>query len=160
MSGVNNQALPLPQEVAWAALSLFAHVVLHLLVPVIMEIQRDLFVVQFQHMRPGQSPNQVVATVNILLVAGLIYHLGFGALFIWLAIMIRKGRNWARIAVTIVSLVGIAGTFFSFSSPTPMPGLYKTLNMISFLLTLVTIGLLSLPRRSRAYFTMMKHSAS
>jgi hypothetical protein len=146
------QSRALPQEVRWAVLCLFAHVALHVLVPIMMEFQRDLFVAQFQRMSPGQPPNQVIATVNIVLVAGLIYHLIFGGLFLWLALKIYKGRNWARIVVTVVSVLGSVGTFFSFSSPTPTPELYKTLNIISWLLALATVGLLWLPPRSRAYF--------
>lgn len=141
-----------PQGVAWATLIVVAHGVQHLLVPLLMELQRDLFVAQFQHLNPSQTLDQVVATVNIVLRAGLIYHLILAALFLWLALMIREGRNWARVVVTIVSILGAAGTFFSFSSPTPSPELYKTLNIISWLLASATIGLLWLPQRSRSYF--------
>ena len=148
----------IPPTVTWAILTLFAHAALHFLVPPIMEIQRNLFVEQFQRMNPGRSASQVAITVKSVLTAGLIYHLIFGILFIWLALKIRAGRNWARIAGSVVLVLGGIGTFFSFSSLTPTPALYKTLNIISWFLALATLGLLWLPRESRAYFTTRKTS--
>ena len=147
----------IPATITWAVLTLIAHAALHFLVPPIMGIQRNLFVAQFQRMSPAQSASQVTITVNSVLIAGLIYHLIFGILFIWLAFKIRAGRNWARIAGSVVLLLGGMGTFISFSSPTPTPAVYKTLNIISWFLALATLGLLWLPRESRAYFTTPKN---
>lgn len=148
-----------PTEIKWAMFTLFTHVALHLFVPLLMENQRDMFIAQFQRMSPDQSLSQVTATVNTLLVAGLIYHLIFGMLFTWLALKIRTGRNWARILVSIVLVFGIVGTFFSFSSPTPMPALYKTLNITSWLLAFATLGLLWLPGNAQAYFGIKPHTS-
>ena len=106
----------------------------------------------FQNLINDGSSEQVSRTVNIVLVAGLVYHLLFAVLFLWLAFMLRKRRNWVRVIVTAVVVFGSVGTLYSFSSPTPTPVLYKTLNIISWLLALANVGLLWLPERSRAYF--------
>lgn len=87
-----------------------------------MYLQRDLFVAQFQRMTPGQSPSQVSAVVNSVLVAGLVYHLVLATLFVWLALKIRAGRNHlvaARARDTCAFVVAATGAGILCNRATP-----------------------------------------
>lgn len=150
----------LPPTVRWATLSLAAHTVLHLSVPLIMELQRGQFVALFQRLYPGQTLSQITALVGVVLTAGLIYHVLFAVLFSGFALALRSGRRWTRLGVTLVCVLGMLGTVFSFSSPTPTTAVYKTLNLISWLLALTTLGLIWLSPAARVFFARRRQAAA
>lgn len=156
MSHSAAKGIAVPKEVRWATVGLFALVALHIFVPIIMELQRGLFVDNFKVLNPTWSQGQVESFVSTLLVSGTVYHLIHVVLFAWLGVMSQKGKNWARIAVTVVLVFGILGTYFSFSSSTPEPGLYKSMNIFSWLVAFTILGLLWIPPSTRQYFAAAK----
>jgi hypothetical protein len=136
----------------WAVVVTWAHAALHLVVPPIMLAQRSLFVDQLQRVA-RQPSDRAVETVTTLLRASLAYHLVLASLFVILgALIVRRPRNWARLLLTIVLTLGLAGTAFSFSSPTPMPLLYKSLNVLSWLLACAPLAALWACASARAFF--------
>lgn len=128
------------------------HAALHFVVPAVMAGERRLFVDQFRRLAPEQPSDVTAASVDQLLRASLIYHLALGALFATLVAFIVYRRKWARLLLTIVLTLGIFGTAFSFSSETPAPILYKSLNVISWLLGFGALAFLWAPRSSRDFF--------
>jgi peptidoglycan/LPS O-acetylase OafA/YrhL len=141
-----------PQAVRWSATATLVHAALHFVVPPLMAAERRLFVDQFRRMAPQQPSDVAAASVNHLLWASFAYHLALGSLFVALAAFVVYRRNWARVLLTIVLTLGIFGTAFSFSSNTPMPILYKSLNVVSWLLAFGALALLWGPHSSRDFF--------
>jgi peptidoglycan/LPS O-acetylase OafA/YrhL len=142
-----------PPAVRSAALVTYAHAVLHLTVPPIMSAQRAWFVDHFARLNRSQPADFAQVATETLLRASLIYHLVLASLFVVLAAFVVRRKNWARWLLTIVLILGAFGTAISFSSPTPNPFLYKTLNVVSWLLACGALALLWASASARQFFT-------
>ncbi|MGH3322115.1 MAG: hypothetical protein ACRDN9_18465 [Streptosporangiaceae bacterium] len=99
---------------------------------------------------PSEAPasEQAGAVVGIVLVAIIL-----GGLFLWLAIMTRKGRNWARITSTVLLALGIISALSGLGGGGPVALLY----LIQLLIEIAVLVLLWL-RPSREYFGAVPRS--
>jgi hypothetical protein len=114
--------------------------------------ERPLFVDQFRRMAPHEPANVASAFVDRLLTASLVYHVSLATLCAVLGALVLYGRNRARVLLTVVLTLGIAGTAFSFSLATPTPLLYKSLNVVWWLLGVGTLAVLWGPDSARQFF--------
>lgn len=83
------------------------------------------------------------------IVFGVILFLVFGALYVLLAIFIRKGANWARIVWTVLAAIGILVGLFGLFGEQPV--LLLIIGLVSLVITVVVLVLLWM-KDSNAYF--------
>lgn len=149
---METRAQSAPRAVRAAVLATSAHAALHLAVPPLMSAQRGAFVEELRTLYPELLPDAAAGAVRQLLLASLVYHLVFAALLAAFAAFTLRARRSARAALTVVLVLGLLGTALSFSSPTPAPILYKSLNAVSWLLGLGAIAFLWAPAPARTFF--------
>lgn len=95
------------------------------------------------------SPEQAESFARMVIVASVIISVIIAALFAWLTIMIRQGRNWARITATVLLGLGILFGLFSFSGAAA--GGTVVLGVVMLLLEIAILVMLWL-RPSNEYF--------
>jgi hypothetical protein len=88
--------------------------------------------------------------LSATLVASLVFHLLFAALYAWMAFKIRAGRSWARIALTVDLVLGTMASAVSFS----LSPMFRVLIPIGDLLQIAIVALLWLPPASREHFAV------
>lgn len=54
---------------------------------------------------PNTSPDALRSYVHALLTVNVTLDLGLGVLFVLFALLVRQGRNWARITLTVVAVL-------------------------------------------------------
>ncbi|HEX4726087.1 MAG TPA: hypothetical protein VH333_26500 [Pseudonocardiaceae bacterium] len=90
----------------------------------------------------GTTLAQAQSAIHSYLIANLILDVAFAALYVLFAILMRRGRNWARLTITAIvvvfALLGILNGSDLFT-------------LISVLLELVAVGLLY-TKPAKAYF--------
>ena len=107
----------IPPQIIWAVRCLIAFVVLNLILIGLLLTHGGEIATTIQQSNPSWSQEQVAAFVSSIVIGGSIVHLIFAALVVWLAFMIRSGRRWARIVVTLVLLLNLAIGISVFVSP-------------------------------------------
>jgi hypothetical protein len=113
---------------------------------------------------PSLSPSAVDRTANGVITAILVFGLVVVALWIWMALANRAGKNWARVTATVffglASLFTIIGLLFevagtpdgnAVATGTTGSALGMVINILSWIVGLITIVLLW-SRASSAYF--------
>jgi len=99
-----------------------------------------------QPLPAGTTPAQARSAIHQYLIANISLDLIFAGLYVGFAILMRRGRNWARLSITaIVALFAVLGVLNN-------SGL---ITLISILLELTAVGLLY-TRTSKDYFTAMR----
>lgn len=89
---------------------------------------------------------------TFVIVGGVIGFLVFGALWVALAIYLRKGANWARIVLTVLAALGILSGVFGLATRGQQPAIFVVLTVVQ--LGLYAALLFFLWRReSTAYLT-------
>jgi hypothetical protein len=81
---------------------------------------------------------------------GNIYHPISAVLYVWLAVAVHSGRNWARIAITVLLLGQAVGRYFIFFA---YPTIEVRADLVSgYALSAVVLSLLWLPTSTRRHF--------
>jgi hypothetical protein len=99
-----------------------------------------------QHLPAHTTAEQMRGYAHTVLTENIIVDLVFGGLWVLFAYLIRNGRNWARLTLTVIVVVF---------------GIFDILNgtdlytLISVLIELVAVGMLYLPA-SREYYAATK----
>lgn len=101
---------------------------------------RDTLKKQFSD--SGLSGSQIDTAVTATLAAAAVAGLIFVALYLWLARKVLAGRSWARITTLVVSGLTILVTLGSLGQP--QGGLYRTVSLISALVSAAVFVLLVL----------------
>lgn len=101
-----------------------------------------------------QEPDRESGEAAGIDVAATVIVVAVAALFIWLAVLVRRGRNWARITATVLLTVAIVSTVWSsvvylLADPIVMP--------IGGVIQLLLMVLLWAPKPARAYFAASGH---
>ena len=152
-------ALSMPKQVRWAVRCLIAFIVLNLIVIGLLLTQRGAIAETIRQANPGWSQSQLDNFTFSIVYGASLVHLIFVAITSWLALKLRAGLPWVRIALTLVLLVNVAIAIGVFVSP--IAGIaQQAINVISALLKLTAIGLLWFPGPSRAFFAQGKRIAS
>lgn len=120
---------PAPQRVVLAFWLILAAAVLGLISTIVSSLdplasltpqQRE----QFEG--SGVSPESISGIATTI---GVVVGLLFAALYVLLAFMIRKGKNWARITLTVLAALSVLGFLFGLAGGAPV-GLLSTLVLI------------------------------
>lgn len=98
---------------------------------------------------PGMTPEQAEALARTAILATTVVMLILAGLFLWLTIMVRKGRNWARITSTVFLAIGIV--FGLLGLGTPGPALVTVIGIVMLILEIAALVLLWL-KASSEYF--------
>jgi hypothetical protein len=139
-----------PPEVERAALGLFALVALNLVNLIVSLTQREAFADVLRDRNTGLTESQIDTAVTVGIVTSVVFGLAFMALYVWLAFMLRQGRNWARVTVTV--LLGLGVVFGLVGLVQPGTTLGKLIDVLTLATAVVVIVLLWRPAAS-AFFT-------
>lgn len=134
-----------PREIVWAACSLFAVGLIHWLDIVLIATHR-------QEAVPS-------AMTQYLLNSSIVVHVIFGTLFILCAWLIRTGRNWLRLCVTVLLAIELLAHLSLPTIIALLPGeaiATIIVQAISLLFELAALFLLWFPRPTRLFFTVRK----
>ncbi|HET6917863.1 MAG TPA: hypothetical protein VFI46_00185, partial [Jiangellaceae bacterium] len=83
----------------------------------------------------------------------LLFHLTFGSLYAWLAVMVHAGTGWALILLTtLLATQSIGRVVVYLAEDRRHARLLKALLVAGFVVTLITVLLLWLPPSSRDHF--------
>jgi len=70
-------------------------------------VQRGDIITQTQRHNPAATPEQVVAAVNRSLAWTIGLYLVCAVVYVVLALRMRAGRNWARVALAVIMVLGL-----------------------------------------------------
>jgi hypothetical protein len=101
--------------------------------------------------QPDLSTSELDAAVAISTAFAVIIGLISVGLWIWMAVMNRKGRSWARIVATILGGLNIVFTLIGLTQNT---GIGTVVNLISIALAAAILWLLYRPESSAYYAAM------
>ena len=135
----------MPPTVHWASLALIAQVVIGVIAIVITFVRIDTIVDDILANNSTTTRDAARAAVVFTSVVGLI----ISVLLIGLAVMIRRGRNWARIVAIVLAVLGILGGLAQFAQP--YGGALAALDVVRLLLSIAILALLLMPA-SNEYF--------
>lgn len=111
--------------------------------------QKNTIVRQLQQHPPkGVNPSQYASIASASIAITATGAIIFAALYVLLAWAMLTGRNWARITLTVLTVIGVLLTLFSGTS------LYT---LIGLVVALLALALLYLPA-SAEYFAAAKRS--
>jgi hypothetical protein len=140
---------PAPNEVVRATLIMFVQAALGLLGLILSFTDSAGIKDSIREGSPNLTPDQVDAAYATGLIFAIIIGLVFAALYVLLAIQMRKGKNWARITTMVIAglsiLFGLLGLFSS------APTLNRVLGIIGLVLNIAIFALL-LTRPAKEYF--------
>jgi hypothetical protein len=98
--------------------------------------QRDQIIARVMNNR-SLSLEEARTAANIGITIGIIVGVGFALFYIFLAVKMRAGRNWARITLTVFLALGVIGGLASLGQDTA--GLSKALSGIALVLDVVAL---------------------
>lgn len=142
-----------PKEVIQATQLMFVRVAIGLISAIITFASGDAIKTSIRDRDPSLSTDQINSAYAVGVVVAVIFGVIFAALYVLLAIQVRKGKNWARIVTWVLAGLGVlSGLLGLFGTGT---GLEK---IIAVLLLLVDAAIIVLLTRKPAnqYFTAMK----
>jgi hypothetical protein len=96
----------------------------------------------------GISLEDAQNAANLGIAVAVVVGLGFAVFFVFLAMKIRAGRNWARITLTVLLGLGVLSGLNNLAGDGPAP--LRTLGVIGLLLDIAILVLVWLPA-SNAY---------
>lgn len=144
---------PPPKEVHWASLAMLVSAALGLLSLIINLADSDGIKDSIRESNASLTPSEVDSAYTVSLVFAIVIGLVFSALYVLLAMQLRKGKNWARITTFVLAglsllfgLLGLAGN---------APALSRLLTVIGLLLSIAIIVLL-LMKPAKDYFAAHK----
>lgn len=138
---------PAPTTVVRAVQLMFVSAALGALYTILFVANRDALRAQILEADPNAQ--NVDTAVNGAVAFSIITGVVFTALWIWLALMVRQGKNWARITTWV--LAGLGLLFALFDLINMLNALTATLSIIAGLVDLAIIVLLAM-RPSNEYF--------
>ena len=109
---------------------------------------------RFNMIAPERQEEFVRSSVNLTITLAVVVIVVVASAMVAFAIMMRRGRNWARIVLTVVAVLGLGGMTTSvngvvLSSPGPLA-------LLTFAVNIAVIVLLYVPASNR-YFARPKH---
>ncbi len=142
-----------PSSVATAVKLMWLGAVLSLVSVLLLPTQRDAIRTEIEN-DDVLSTADIDAAVSIALTVAVVVGLIGTGLWIWMAVMNDKGRNWARITATVFGglglafgLLGLVGGAFG-AQPTMLNLVITVLNLVVALATIILLW----DRRSSEWF--------
>ncbi len=98
---------------------------------------------------PDFDSQKLNTAVNVTIGSLVVFGVIVVVLFIWLALKVRKGRNWARIVTWVLSGLGILGALGSLGQN--VSGASRAVSLVGGVLDVAVVVLL-MQKTSNAYF--------
>lgn len=140
-------ARPLPMTVARAVQVMFASAALGIVGLIVAIATKDSL--RDQILENDPDIENIDTVVNATLTFSIVVGLFFTALWVWLALMVRQGKNWARIVTWVVAGLGLLVSVIGLIDP--VTALNAILTGLGAILDLAVIVLLAM-RPSNEYF--------
>jgi hypothetical protein len=141
-----------PREVIWATYAMYAAIALSLINLIVTLADSTGYKDAIRDADPNRTVD-VDAVYTAAVVFAVVVTLLIAALYVFLAINLRKGKNWARIVTwivvgifTLLGLIGLGGD---------VPGIARLLGILVLLANASTLVLLAL-RPSNQFFAAMR----
>lgn len=144
---------PAPKEVIRATLIMFAQAALGLIGLIVNFADSGGVKDSIRDSDPSLTQDQVDSAYTVGLVFALIIGLVFAALYVLLALQMRKGKNWARIVTLVIA--GLSILFGLIGLGASAPAISRVIGVIGLLLN-IAIFVLLLLRPAREYFASRK----
>lgn len=141
-------APPLPAALRWVRAAFGVLVVVLLALPVLMTVDRDFVTTSVLREDPALSGGQLQFAITASLIFSWGVHVMYAAVGLWFVLKTLAGRQWARIALTILLVIATAN---SVDSAMKGPEFYGWV-ISGDILQITIIVLLWAPRTTRAYF--------
>ena len=142
-----------PTEVIRAVQLMFARVALGILNALIAFASADSIKDSIRESQPSLTDSEVDSAFALAIGITIFFGLVFAALYVLLAIQVRKGKNWARIVTFVLAGLGVLGGLLGlFGNGT---GLEKGVGLIVLLVDVAIIVLLAM-KPSSQYFAAQK----
>ena len=143
------QPPPAPRALRWLVVGVVASIILLIALPIVMMIDQAGLRAAIEEDTGGSLDPEwkdwvLVATI----VYAVVLHLVDVALLLWLVPKVLRGRNWARITLTVYLIVA---TYFSLYSAT-QGTMFLWAVIPTDILHVLMIGLLWIPASVRRYF--------
>lgn len=140
---------PTPAALRWLALAVLGLVIVVAALPIAMLMGPEPYRTSIERGEPGLGAAAVADALQLATASTAIAHAVFAVVAVWLTVKVLQGRNWARIALTIV----IAGaTLNSVISALAGPEYYVPV-IAADVLHVAIVCLLWIPRSVREFFT-------
>ncbi|HET6686517.1 MAG TPA: hypothetical protein VFH02_08350 [Jiangellaceae bacterium] len=147
------QATP-PSSLLTAVRLMYVGAALSAIFIIIELTQSDSLRDQIADNQPELSADELDAAVAVGTAVAVLVGLISVGLWIWMAVMNRKGRSWARVVATVLGGLNIVFTLISL---TQSVGFGTIVNMVSIVLAAAILWLLYRPESS-AYYAAMSGS--
>lgn len=144
---------PAPKEVIRATLLMFAQAALGLIGLIISFADSGGVKDSIRKGDPSLTADKVDSAYTVGLVFALIIGLVFAALYVLLALQMRKGKNWARIVTLVIA--GLSILFGLLGLGASAPAISRVISVVGLLLNIAIFVLLML-RPAREYFASRK----
>lgn len=141
---VNDDPEPVdrPREVDWATALLLVTAVLGVITTIIQLTDKSGTIRAIRDAQPHWSDQKVQDAYNTGRWISIVLGGVFFVLYILLVLQLRKGRNWARIVVTVLLGLGVISGLSSVSQPAT--GANKTLGVLGLVIDIAVLVLLYL----------------
>ncbi|WP_231443926.1 hypothetical protein [Brevibacterium zhoupengii] len=143
------QPPPAPRALRWLVVGVIASIILLIALPIVMMVDQAGLRAAIEEDTGGNLDPE---WKDWVLVASIVYavvlHLIDVALLLWLVPKVLRGRNWARITLTVYLIVA---TYFSLYSAT-QGAMFLWAVIPTDILHVLMIGLLWIPSSVRRYF--------
>lgn len=138
-----------PRSLRWLAVGVGLSILLLVGLPVLMLVRRDELVASIERETSGTLSPEWMGWVVVFTVAyAIVLHLLDVILLLWLTPKVLRGRQWARIALTVYLVVATAGSLYSASKG----GMYLAVVIPTDLLHVLMVMLLWAPPGVRRFF--------
>lgn len=138
-----------PKLLRWLIVGVVASIVLLLALPVAMLINMDGLVESIIRESPDVATEHLDWVIVIVMVYTVGLHLIDVVLLLWLTPRVLRGRQWARIVLTVYLVVA---TFFSIENSAGKGAMFLWVVIPTDVLHAIMITLLWAPRSVRAHF--------
>lgn len=135
----------MPPSVHWASIAMIARTAISIVSVLIVLARLDTITDEVLARNNTLDRDAAKAAV----IFGSVIALVISLLLLGLALMVRRGRNWARIVAIVLAALGILGGLFSYAQP--YGGAVTLLDTVNLLLAIATLVLLVVPQ-SNEYF--------
>lgn len=143
------QAVDRPVEVDWATILLLVTAVLGVITTIIQLADKSGTIRAIRDAQPKWSDAKVQDAYRTGRWLSIVLGGVFFVLYVLLVLQLRKGRNWARIVVTVLLGLGVISGLSSVSQPATAAN--KTLGVLGLIIDIAVLVLLYL-KPSAAYF--------
>jgi hypothetical protein len=138
-----------PPEVNRVVQLMFLRVALGVLNTLLAFLSADSIKDSIRNNDPSLTQNQIDSAFAVAIGVTIFFGLIFAALYVLLAIQVRKGKNWARIVTWVLAGLGVIGGLFGLLGDGT--GLEKGLGVIILLVDAAIIVLLAM-KPANEYF--------